>query len=372
MKIVITGAAGLLGTHLQYYLESIEGYKSAVIALDRNKFNDDASLRDALVAADVVIHCAGINRDEEAVLENGNRALAERLVEMLDRMGTAPHLLYANTIQRGSDSAYGRGKAAASEVFGAWATRAEAAYSDLVLPHIFGEGGRPYYNSVVLTFCDQLAKGEPLSINGSGQLELIHAQDVAVAFVDHFERGLTGERRILGVSISVAETAGKLIAMHGSYTKGIIPNLDDRLDLQLFNTLRSFLYPDFYPRELTLHTDERGSLFEAVKSRNGGQSFLSTTKPGITRGNHYHFHKVERFLVISGEAVIRIRRLMDDHVESFTVSGDRPVFVDMPTFHTHSITNIGKDDLLTLFWSHELFDPEHPDTYFEPVLDDKE
>ncbi|MCC5881585.1 MAG: NAD-dependent epimerase/dehydratase family protein [Halomonas sp.] len=372
MKIVITGAAGMLGTHLQYRLKSFDAYKRAVVALDREAYNDDAALYDALDGADVVVHCAGINRDEEAVLEDGNRALADRLASMLERVGGSPHLFYTNSIQKGADSAYGRGKEAASDVFRSWAARAEARYSDLVLPHIFGEGGRPYYNSAVQTFCEQLAKGEPLSINGSGRLELIHAQDVAAAIVDSIERGVSGEQRIKGTALSVAEVAGKLIAMHDSYTGGIIPNLDNRLDLQLFNTLRFSIFPDFYPCELALHTDPRGSLYEAVKSHNGGQTFLSTTKPGITRGNHYHHHKVERFLVIKGEAVIRIRRLLDDTVDSFTVSGDNPVFIDMPTFHTHSITNIGKGELLTLFWSHAIFDPENPDTYFEPVLDEKE
>ena len=125
---------------------------------------------------------------------------------------------------------------------------------------------------------------------------------------------------------------------------------------------------DYYPVKLNLRTDARGGLFEAVKTHQGGQTFLSTTHPGITRGRHYHHHKVERFLVVSGQAEIRIRRLFEADVKVFKVSGVEPCFIDMPTFHTHEITNVGDTDLLTLFWSHEIFDPSHPDTYSEPVI----
>ncbi|SFU95596.1 NAD-dependent epimerase/dehydratase family protein [Halomonas korlensis] len=369
MKIVITGANGLLGRHVHLHLRAQPAYRDSLVLLDRYAFQDDDKLAAALEGASWVLHCAGINRDSDERVEQGNRELAERLTGALERVAATPHLFYANSTQRDRDVPYGRGKQAAHRVFDEWAVRQEARYTELVLPHVFGEGGRPHYNSAVHTFCHQLAAGEELAINGSGQLELLHAQDIAAAIVAAFERGQTGELRLEGRTMSVASAAGKLVDMHRSYTGDVIPDLRDRFDLQLFNTLRSFLYPHYYPKALTLHSDERGALFEGVKNRNGGQAFLSTTKPGITRGNHYHFYKVERFLVVKGEAVIRIRRLLDDKVEEFHVSGEAPAYVDMPTLHTHSITNTGDEELLTMFWSHEIFDPEKPDTYFEPVLD---
>lgn len=372
MKTVITGAAGLLGWHLRCHLGTLESWKEGVVALDRAAFNDDARLKQALEGADVVVHCAGINRADEKEQEAGNIALAERLASALADTGATPHLVYSNSTHKSADNAYGRGKAGADAVFREWSERASARYTELVLPHVFGECGRPFYNSAVLTFCHQIAKGESLTINGSGKLELLHAQDICARIVDAVAKAETGELRLKGRSIPVAEVAGKLIAMHDSYKGNVIPDLRDRFDLQLFNTLRSFMYPDAYPTGLTLHTDERGSLFEAVKTDNGGQAFLSTTKPGITRGNHFHFAKVERFLVIRGEAVIRLRRLFDDEVKEFRVSGDKPVYIDMPPLHTHSITNVGEDELMTLFWSHEIFDPQAPDTYFLPVLPDQE
>ncbi|WP_414430000.1 NAD-dependent epimerase/dehydratase family protein [Alcanivorax sp. IL3] len=372
MKTVITGAAGLLGWHLRCHLSALEAWKGGVVALDREAFNDDTRLQKALDGADVVVHCAGINRAEEKEQETGNIALAERLASALDASGATPHLVYSNSTHKAMDNAYGRGKAGADAVFRSWADRAAARYTELVLPHVFGECGRPFYNSAVFTFCHQIVQGEPLSINGSGKLELLHTQDICARIVEAVAKGETGELRLKGRPIPVAEVAGKLIAMYDSYTGNVIPDLRDRFELQLFNTLRSFMYPDAYPTELTLHTDNRGSLFEAVKTDNGGQAFLSTTKPGITRGNHFHFAKVERFLVIRGEADIRLRRLFDDEVKEFRVSGDKPVYVDMPPLHTHSITNVGDDELMTLFWSHEIFDPEAPDTYFLPVLPDQE
>ena len=368
MKIVVTGSGGLLGRHIHLYFRAREAYREGLIPLNRQAFNDDDVLRRALRDADVVIHCAGINRDSDDVVEQGNRQLAERLVAFMGEVGARPHLFFANSTQRERDNAYGRGKSAAHRAFLGCAEGAGSRYTELVLPHLFGEGGRPYYNSGVLTFCHQLAEGEKLDINGNGELELVHAQDVAAVIRDALERGHAGELRVPGRRVSVAAAAGKLIDMHRSYSRDVIPDLRDPLDLQLFNTLRSFMYPAFYPKALTLHQDDRGALFEAVKSDHGGQAFLSTTRPGVTRGNHYHFHKVERFLVVKGEAVIRVRRLLDDQVEEFHVSGMEPAYVDMPTLHTHSITNTGEGELLTMFWSHEIFDPEHPDTYFEPVI----
>lgn len=372
MKIVITGAGGLLGWHLRCHLAARERYQDCVIALDREAFSDDAVLIEALKGATVVVHCAGINRASDEDLEAGNEEMARRLAESLFEAEVRPHVIYTNTIHWRKDNAYARGKARAHEVLDHWARANDARYTNLVLPHVFGECGRPFYNSVVFTFCQQIVEGESLNVQAGGRLELLHAQDICARVVDAIERAETGELRLKGRPISVADVAGRLAAMHDSYTNDIIPDLRDRFDLQLFNTLRSFLYPNYYPKSLKLNTDNRGSLFEAVKNRNGGQAFLSTTKPGITRGNHYHFNKVERFLVIRGQAVIRLRRLFDDVVQEFHVSGDEPVYVDMPPLHTHSITNTGNDELMTLFWSHEIFDPEAPDTYFQPVLPETE
>jgi UDP-2-acetamido-2,6-beta-L-arabino-hexul-4-ose reductase len=155
--------------------------------------------------------------------------------------------------------------------------------------------------------------------------------------------------------------------MHAIYADGTLPRFETPLDLDLFNTLRAFRFPQHYPVALDWRADQRGRLFEAVKTAHGGQCFASWTHPGFVRGNHYHRRKIERFLVASGKATIRIRRLMSTEVHSFEVDGEHPVFIDMPTLHTHNITNTGSGELVTLFWSHEIFDPAAPDTYPEAV-----
>jgi UDP-2-acetamido-2,6-beta-L-arabino-hexul-4-ose reductase len=368
MTIVITGADGLLGRHLRYRLWREVDTRGRVVPLDRSAFNDDPRLADIVAQADTVVHLAGINRGDDEALERGNLALAERLVTFLERAGATPKLLYANSIQCDLNTPYGRGKRSSHEAFLGWSERSGGEYCELVLPHIFGEGGRPFYNSAVATFCQQLASGDSLVLNTEGRLELLHAQTVADQVLAVMESRRVGRVRLQGRACRVPTLAGWLMDMHESYRGGIIPDLRDPLTLQLFNTLRSYLYPNGYPREVGVHSDARGKLFEAAKSLNGGQTFLSTTRPGVTRGNHLHFHKVERFLVIAGEARIQIRRLFDSHIEIFDVSGDKPAFIDIPTFHTHSITNIGSTDLVTLFWSHELFDPDNSDTYAEPVI----
>ncbi|MEM7083799.1 MAG: NAD-dependent epimerase/dehydratase family protein [Pseudomonadota bacterium] len=368
MSIVITGERGLLGRHMSFYLGSLPTYRDRIVALDRASFNDKEALISALATATAVIHCAGVNRGEDADVEQGNIALAEQLLDGLKVAEVNPHVVYMNSTHKVFDSPYARGKRAAHDLLDAWAAQdTQRKYTEMVLPHVFGEGGRPFYNSAFHTFCYQLAQDEQLSVNGRGQLELLHAQDIAQATVAAIERCTQGEVRLAGHKMSVASAAGKLTDFSDSYRGDVIPDLRNRLDLQMFNTMRSFLYPSFYPRRLKLNVDERGALFEAVKNRNGGQAFLSTTRPGITRGDHYHFNKVERFLVVKGEAIIKIRALGEEKVETFRVSGSEPAYVDMPTLHTHNITNVGDDELMTLFWSHEIFDPDNPDTFFERV-----
>jgi UDP-2-acetamido-2,6-beta-L-arabino-hexul-4-ose reductase len=177
-----------------------------------------------------------------------------------------------------------------------------------------------------------------------------------------------GEVRMTGVKSKVSELLARLEHMSALYLDQVVPDLRNPIDLDLFNTYRSYLFPDYYPVSVKCHSDSRGNLFEAVRSFSGGQIFFSNTHPGITRGNHYHNRKVERFLVVEGDALIRVRKLFSGNVSEFRVSGRVPQFVDIPTLHTHSISNIGDSNLATLFWAHEIFDPNDSDTYPEPVV----
>lgn len=364
-RIAVTGAHGFLGWHLRCHLKAM-GHDD-VVPIGRADFADDEVLGSALADADHVVHLAGMNRGDEDEIERANIDLADHLARILRDTGSEAQVVFANSVHRDRDTAYGRSKRRAAEILADWSERSGGRFCDLVIPNVFGEHGRPYYNSVVATFCHQLAEGEELTVHDDAGMELVHAQEVCAEIRSALEGGATGSRQLTGHEITVHGLVDRLRHFADEYEAHRVPDVRDPFDLKLFNTYRSFLFPRRYPVSLPVHSDERGSLVEAIKSENGGQTFVSDTRPGITRGNHFHLEKIERFLVLRGEAIIRLRRLFDDEVLEFKVGGSAPAYVDMPTLHTHNITNIGDDELVTLFWAHEIFDPDAPDTYREVV-----
>ncbi|MGX0904623.1 UDP-2-acetamido-2,6-beta-L-arabino-hexul-4-ose reductase [Roseovarius sp. MBR-79] len=371
-RIAITGAAGLLGWHAHARLHAVNcaarfrGDEAPydIVALDRAAFNDAERLRAALSGAVAVLHFAGVNRAPDDEVETGNPRIATQLADGCRAAGVSPHIVYANSTHATSDTPYGRGKRRAAEILSA----AVPEFTDMVLPHIFGEGARPFYNNVTATLIHQILAGDTPSVNPDGQVRLLHAGAAAQAAIDAVETGTTGEIAPEPRPMRVPALLDRLQAFHDLYSANIFPDLSDPFERALFNTYRAATYPDGWPRPLRLNTDPRGTLFEAVKGGGGGQTFLSTTRPGVTRGDHFHIGKVERFLVVQGEAVIRIRKVLTGDVWEYRVSGDAPAPVDMPTLHTHSIENVGTGDLLTLFWTHDLFDPTAPDTYADKVI----
>lgn len=369
MKIGITGSDGLLGFHARCFLHA-HGELHEVKLATRATFASDEALDEFTRDLDGILHFAGMNRGPDREVEHSNIDIALRLVSAIRRTGSLPAIAYANSTHYSRDSSYGRGKRMAGELLLEWGQASGARVGNFILPHVFGEFGKPFYNSVVSTFCHNLAHGEEPKIDIDGELELLHAQDVTKNFVAWLSDAKNdgGTFRLDGVPMRVSVMLARLRTLLSRYRdEGVVPNVNASIDLQLFNTLRSYLYPAFYPCPLKLHKDARGELFEAIKADQGGQTFLSTTVPGITRGNHWHLKKIERFLVVGGCGIIKIRKLFSDEIRSFKVSGEVPAFIDIPTLHTHSITNTGEVPLQTLFWSNEIFDPMHPDTYPEAV-----
>lgn len=372
MKVVITGAAGLIGWHAHARLHAAncavrfrgEEAPFSLVALDHAGFEDDATLAAAVREAGAVLHFAGVNRAPDDVVEAANPAIARRLVDACRAAGSAPHIAYANSTHAVSDTPYGRSKRIAGEVLAA----GPGPYTNMVLPHIFGEGARPHYNNVTATLIAQILAGETPSINPEGRVRLLHAGAAAQVVIDAVVTGTTGRIEPEPHPTAVPDLFARIKGFHDLYAANIYPDLTDPFDRDLFNSYRAATYPGAWPRALRLNTDARGTLFEAVKGGGGGQTFLSTTKPGVTRGDHFHLAKVERFLVVQGEAIIRIRKVLSDQVWEYRVSGDKPAAIDMPTLHTHSIENTGDTDLLTLFWTHDLFDPANPDTFADKVL----
>jgi UDP-2-acetamido-2,6-beta-L-arabino-hexul-4-ose reductase len=365
LRLGITGGAGFLGWHIRTHVHADKGVQA--IASGRELFKNPEAVAAFVCDKNAIVHLAGMNRGDEAEIERTNLTLTRALIDACERERVRPHIVFVNSTHYDRDTAYGRSKRRSAEMLAAWASGSGARFTNLVSPGIFGEGGRPFYNSVVSTFCHQLANDEKPSIHEDSDVELVHAQQVAARILSCVCNGETGEVRIPGQVTSVSALHDRLAGIAEQYRAHVLPSLSVPFDLALFNTYRSYLFPKHYPVALDRRADARGSLFEVVKTVHGGQCFFSTTLPGVTRGNHYHTAKVERFLVAQGEAIIRLRRLFSDEVIEFRVNGEDPVYIDMPTFHTHDITNVGPGELLTLFWAHEVFDPDRPDTFPEPI-----
>jgi len=364
--IGITGSNGLIAWHLRCYLATVKDVE--VVCADRATFADHVALLDFVSRCDVIVHLAGANRGDEAEVVAINVGLADALVSACQERGVTPYVIYSNSTHIYRGTPYGHSKRAAAERLRGWADLSGAQFTNLILPNVFGEHGRPFYNSVIATFCHQLVNNQTPEIKVDATFEYVHCHEISLRVAELLDAPVDGDVEMSGRPISVTTLLEKLKVFQRRYRdEGVIPRLDDTFELALFNTYRSYLYPAHYPVGLKLHTDPRGSLFEAVKTDREGQAFVSTTCPGITRGNHFHFHKIERFLVLSGRASIRLRRVLTDEILTFDVSGDTPCYIDMPTLHTHSITNTGDSDLITMFWSGDIFDPTKPDTFAELV-----
>ncbi len=310
-------------------------------------------LRESLRDVDTVLHLAGVNRAETGEeVERGNVRLAEDLGTALD--GRPVHVVYADSVQRDLDNPYGRGKRRAAEVLAGL----PGTLADVVLPNLFGEHGRPAYNSFVSTFCHEIAHGRQPQVTGDREIPLLHAQAAARALLEAALEPGDGVVPVEGEPHGISEVRETLSGFHTLYAeRGEIPDLSTTFAVDLFNTYRSYLFPQQFPITPAVHRDARGDLFETARAHGGpGQVFVSTTHPGHTRGEHYHLHKVERFFVVSGEAEISLRRLLHDDVVTFRLSGDQPSFVDMPTMWVHNLRNVGSGDLVTMFWADQLLD----------------
>lgn len=366
MRVAITGGFGFLGWHAACRLRAVHGVDA--VRLGRAAFASPAVLADALAGVDAVLHVAGVNRaGSDAEVEEGNRALAATLATAITSLGRPVDVAYANSVQATLDNPYGRGKAAAAALLGDAVRAGGGHFADVLLPNLFGEHGRPAYNSFVATFVHEVAAGRTPDVTGDRRIPLLHAQDAAAALISSL--GRDREEAVAGEPRGIGEVLGLLQEAHALYaTRGEIPPLPGRFETNLFNTYRAAAFPAMWPLSPQVHADDRGALFETVRAHGGtGQAFVSTTRPGQLRGDHYHLHKVERFFVVAGEAEIRLRRLLHDDVVTFRLSGERPAYVDMPTLWVHNIRNVGSTELVTMFWADQLLDPDNPDQYPERV-----
>lgn len=359
----MTGADGFLGFHSCAAL--LEAGATGEQIPVGSGFSMDAAVA-TLDGAERFIHLAGVNRAPGDEVHDGNVLFAQQLADALVRAGNPPKVVtYANSIQALNDSVYGMAKAEAGRILERAAEKIGADFVDIRLPNLFGEHGRPFYNAVTSTFCHLLAQGEAPAVQDDKELTLLHAQNAADLLTGVSD---VSEQPSLEVTETVSGLLARLQAISSTYAGGEIPDISDSFDRDLFNTYRSYTIDTLTPITLTRHADQRGSFFEIIRSHGGsGQSSFSTTEPGISRGDHFHRRKVERFTVLAGRATISLRKLFTTEVFDYEVTGEAPVAIDMPTCWTHKITNTSDETLYTSFWSNDIFDPDHPDTIPEAV-----
>ncbi len=371
LKVGITGQSGFIGYHLFQLLRQ----KSDLIELipfEDDYFSQKEKMEIFVSECDTIVHLAAVNRGNDSELYNTNIQLVQTLISALKHSGGKTHLLHASSIQVGRDNPYGRSKMDGDKLFQTWALESGSRHTTLVIPNVFGAFGRPFYNSVLSTFCFQLTHNQKPEIHVDAELPLIYVNDLAEVIygeiiaqkVENIQTRKVKETNVCKVS----ELLQYLNGFQKQYLiDGIIPELPTNFDVALFNTFRSYLDYSYFPRKLEMRSDERGYLFEQIRSKCGGQTFFSMTHPGITRGNHYHMRKFERFCVVSGDAIIRFRKIGSKEIIEYHVTGKDPVYTDIPIYHTHNIENIGNSPLMTIFWSNEFYNPENPDTIFEKV-----
>lgn len=367
LRVGVTGQNGLIGYHLVQHLR-LESEKYEIIPFERSYFDDSVKLRDFVSRCDAVVHLAAVHTGSGDEIYSTNLLLVDKLISAISSAGVCPHVLFSSSIHEVKDTPYGRCKKIGASHFDEWARRCGAVFTHFVIPNTFGPFGIPFNNSVVSTFCYQLTHGEVPRVFDDVVMTQMYVGDVVNCIISHIDSEKSEVVRLDDVTeISVTALLEKLECFKSQYfEKGMIPKLESKFDLNLFNTFRSYAN-DIMPFVLELHSDKRGNFVEAVKEMTGGQVSFSTTVPGVVRGNHFHLRKIERFCVISGDAVIKTRRIGTDEVNEYYVSGKKPVFVDMPVCYTHNIKNVGDEELLTLFWINEIYDEEDSDTFYEEV-----
>jgi len=367
-RIGITGQNGFVGSHL-YNTLGLKPEEFERIDFEKEFFNDSEKLDHFVKQCDVIVHLAAMNRHSDPeVIFNNNINLVKGLIASLERTGSKAHVLFSSSSQEEKDNLYGKSKKEGRELLMDWAEKSGGTFTGMIIPNVFGPFGKPNYNSFIATFCHKLTHGETPGIDNDGEVRLIYVGELVEEIIKNIRIGETKELyEVPYTSVNkVSEVLEKLENFKQLYfDNGEIPELRTKFDLNLFNTFRCYFdIKNHYPVKFTQHVDPRGAFVEVIRLGIGGQCSFSTTVPGITRGNHFHTRKIERFAVIKGKALIQLRKIDTDDVLDFYLDGNEPAYVDMPIWYTHNIKNIGEEELYTIFWINEPFNPEDSDTYF--------
>lgn len=375
IRVGITGQTGFIGTHLFNHLNLVE--EIVCVPFQDIYFEDENQMRSFVRQCDVIVHLAAMNRHPDSqVIYRTNLELVNKLIHAMEAEQVAPHVLFSSSIQEERENEYGKSKREGRALLETWARRNHASFTGMVVPNVYGPFGRPNYNSFIATFCYKLTHGEEPEILQDSTVNLIYVGNLCwhiIRRIQEIERCNVPVIECDQVACDFEKKVTEILTLLRSYktmylTQGDIPYLKDKNEVNLFNTFCSYIdFTDIYPRKLIRHEDVRGMFVETIRFGTGGQVSFSMTVPGITRGNHYHTRKFERFTVIKGKARIQLRKVGTDEVLNFELDGVTPSYVDMPVWYTHNITNMGSEELYTQFWINEWYNPEDGDTYFEQV-----
>ncbi len=404
MRILITGAKGFVGKNLCAQLENLRDGKSKFPGLDADltllPYDIDAPaglLEQYCQSCDFVFHLAGVNRPKDpAEFARGNKGFTAVLLAALERCHNPCPVMLSSSVQaaqlgRYSGSLYGASKLAGEELVFAYSQRSGAPVYVYRFPNLFGKWCRPNYNSAVATFCHNIARNLPIQVNDpSTVLELLYIDDLVQEMV-HALCGQPHRCRYEGLqpvpdpqgqycyvpqthTVTLGEIVDLLHQFHQQPQTLLLPEIPpNSFAKKLYSTYLSYLPAEAVSFPLAMHSDARGSFTELLKTPASGQISVNITKPGLTKGQHWHHSKWEFFIVVSGNGLIQQRKIGDDTVLEFPVSGQRIQAVHMLPGYTHNIINLSQtEDLITIMWANEAFDPAHPDTYYEPVVSEKD
>ena len=371
--ILITGAGGFVGKNLVATLRTA-GYTDLMLF---EKDDTPETLADYCRRAAFVVHLAGINRPTDpSEFYTGNAGLTDTLLADLEAAGNTAPVLVTSSTQAELDNDYGKSKRQAEEAIFAHRRRTGAAVYVFRMPGVFGKWCRPNYNSVVATFCHNVAHGLPIQVRDPAfSLPLVYIDDVVACILAAFDGQVMMDRSATPIchmhpihEVTLGRLAELIQGFAAGRTSLAVPDLaPDSFEKKLYSTYLSYLPSDQFSYPLEMHTDNRGSFTEFLRSPERGQVSINISHPGIVKGNHWHHTKNEKFLVVKGEGVIRFRNIFSKEVIEYHVSGDKLEVVDIPCGYTHNIENVGTEDMVTVMWANEAFDPDHPDTCFEPV-----
>lgn len=380
MKILVTGANGFVGKNLCAALKNIADGKDKTydITSDITVFPYDLGTKPSLLddyckECDFVVHLAGVNRPQtESEFMEGNFGFTSSLLDTLKKHGNTCPIMVSSSIQAELDNPYGRSKKAGEDLIFEYSKETGARVMVYRLPNLFGKWCRPNYNSAVATFCHNIARDLPITVNNREvNMTLVYIDDLVAEIISAINGSENREGAFCKVPTEHKITLGEIVDLLYSFKESrqtkLVPDLSDEFTKKLHATYLSYIPTDQFSYPLKMNIDERGSFTEILRTADRGQFSVNISKPGITKGNHWHNTKNEKFLVVSGKGVIRFRKPDETEVYEYFVSGDKLEVVDIPVGYTHNIENLGNSDMVTFMWCNECFDPERPDTFFEEV-----